>query len=86
MESLYQQVEYVLQRGVNASVEYAMLDVTSVPGGGRKERFGRRHRRFSRLWGISVFYGASCFFSKFSLIHQRCLFIQMLRSCFGFAG
>lgn len=26
MESLYQQVEYVLQRGVNASVEYAMLD------------------------------------------------------------
>ncbi len=26
MESLYQQVEYVLQRGVNDSVEYAMLD------------------------------------------------------------
>lgn len=26
MESMYQQVEYVLQRGVNASVEYAMLD------------------------------------------------------------
>ncbi|MDD4833389.1 MAG: hypothetical protein PHC44_01460 [Lutispora sp.] len=26
MESLYQQVEYVLQRGVNTSVEYAMLD------------------------------------------------------------
>lgn len=26
MDSLYQQVEYVLQRGVNASVEYAMLD------------------------------------------------------------
>ena len=26
MESLYQQVEYVLQRGVNASVEYAVLD------------------------------------------------------------
>ncbi len=26
MESLYQQVEYVLQRGVNVSVEYAMLD------------------------------------------------------------
>ncbi|AOT68761.1 hypothetical protein [Geosporobacter ferrireducens] len=26
MESLYQQVEYVLQRGVNSSVEYAMRD------------------------------------------------------------
>ncbi|MFT9494511.1 MULTISPECIES: TadE/TadG family type IV pilus assembly protein [Thermotaleaceae] len=26
MESLYQQVEYVLQRGVNSSVEYAMMD------------------------------------------------------------
>ncbi|MBA1335620.1 MAG: hypothetical protein HPY66_1246 [Firmicutes bacterium] len=26
MESLYQQVEYVIQRGVNDSVEYAMLD------------------------------------------------------------
>lgn len=26
MESLYQQVEYVLQRGVNTSVEYAVLD------------------------------------------------------------
>lgn len=26
MESLYQQVEYVIQRGVNTSVEYAMLD------------------------------------------------------------
>lgn len=26
MESLYQQVEYMLQRGVNDSVEYAMLD------------------------------------------------------------
>ncbi|OLN31404.1 hypothetical protein [Desulfosporosinus metallidurans] len=26
MDSLYQQVEYVLQRGVNSSVEYAMLD------------------------------------------------------------
>lgn len=26
MESLYQQVEYVLQRGVNSSVEYAMKD------------------------------------------------------------
>ena len=26
MESLYQQVEYVLQRGVNSAVEYAMLD------------------------------------------------------------
>jgi len=26
MESLYQQVEYVLQRGVNVSVEYAMRD------------------------------------------------------------
>jgi hypothetical protein len=26
LESLYQQVEYILQRGVNASVEYAMLD------------------------------------------------------------
>ncbi len=26
MESLYQQVEYVLQRGVNTAVEYAMLD------------------------------------------------------------
>lgn len=26
MESLYQQVEYVLQRGINGSVEYAMLD------------------------------------------------------------
>jgi hypothetical protein len=26
MESLYQEVEYVLQRGVNSSVEYAMMD------------------------------------------------------------
>jgi hypothetical protein len=26
LESLYQQIEYVLQRGVNSSVEYAMLD------------------------------------------------------------
>ena len=26
MDSLYQQVDYVLQRGVNASVEFAMLD------------------------------------------------------------
>lgn len=26
MESLYQQVEYVIQRGVNSSVEYAMRD------------------------------------------------------------
>lgn len=26
LDSLYQQVDYVLQRGVNASVEYAMLD------------------------------------------------------------
>ena len=26
MESLYQQVEYVLQRGVNSAVEYAMMD------------------------------------------------------------
>lgn len=26
MESLHQQVEYVLQRGVNSAVEYAMLD------------------------------------------------------------
>jgi len=26
MESLYQQVEYVIQRGVNSSVEYAMMD------------------------------------------------------------
>lgn len=26
MDSLHQQVEYVLQRGVNSSVEYAMLD------------------------------------------------------------
>jgi len=26
MESLYQQVEYILQRGVNSAVEYAMMD------------------------------------------------------------
>lgn len=26
MESLYQQVEYVLQRGVNSAIEYAMMD------------------------------------------------------------
>lgn len=26
MESMYQQIEYVLQRGVNSAVEYAMLD------------------------------------------------------------
>lgn len=26
MESLYQKVEYVLQRGINSSVEYAMMD------------------------------------------------------------
>ncbi|WP_242947467.1 hypothetical protein [Desulfosporosinus lacus] len=26
MESMYQQIEYVLQRGINGAVEYAMLD------------------------------------------------------------
>lgn len=35
MESLYQQVEYVLQRGVNSSVEYAMRDEYRKDGDGR---------------------------------------------------
>ena len=37
MESLYQQVEYVLQRGVNTSVEYAMLDEYRRDGYGRMD-------------------------------------------------
>lgn len=37
MESLYQQVEYVLQRGVNSSVDYAMLDEYRKDGCGRMD-------------------------------------------------
>ncbi len=37
MESLYQQVEYVLQRGVNSSVENAMLDEYRRDGNARMD-------------------------------------------------
>ncbi len=37
METLYQQIEYTLQRGVNASVEYSMKDQYRRDGYGRMD-------------------------------------------------
>ena len=49
MESLYQQVEYVLQRGVNASVEYAMLDEYRRDGHARMDSALAEERLYEYL-------------------------------------
>lgn len=49
MESLYQQVEYVLQRGVNSAVEYAMLDEYRRDGVARMDTAAAEEKMYEYL-------------------------------------
>ncbi|WP_313559035.1 hypothetical protein [Ruminiclostridium cellobioparum] len=49
MESLYQQVEYVLQRGVNSAVEYAMLDEYRRDGVARMDTAAAEEKLYEYL-------------------------------------
>ena len=49
MESLYQQVEYVLQRGVNTAVEYAMLDEYRRDGVARMDTAAAEEKLYEYL-------------------------------------
>lgn len=49
MESLYQQVEYVLQRGVNSAVEYAIFDEYRRDGVARMDTMAAEEKLYEYL-------------------------------------